>query len=320
MKIGLLGAGKIGKRFCNACKLVEKAHVVAVASATPNKAQQYAQEMGIPSYYDSYESMLKDADIDCVYICTTHNFHYENLLLCIEYNKHIICEKPMVLTQKHAEDIFFKAKEKKLFVMEAFWTRFIPSINKAKQWIFSGRIGDVKLSQYILGFKAPDDPNHRVLNPNLAGGALYDIGIYSIMNTTYLVGQDILEIKSFIDPDSAKKVDLTTSILIRFSNSIGMVSSTFACNVDDYCTIYGTKGKIIIQDPFVLEKATLYTDSGTTEIFEEEKINGFEFEIAHAIECIEQGLLESPVIPHKDTIECAGIFDKCFAENKKQFR
>ncbi len=320
MKIGLLGAGLIGKRFCDACKLVEEAEVVCVASATPGKAQAYASEMGILSYYESYEKMLKEADIDCVYICTTHNFHYENLLLCIEYNKHIICEKPMVLHKKDAEEVFAKAKKKNLFVMEAFWTRFIPSINKAKQWIDEGLIGEVKLSQYTLGFKAPDDPNHRILNPHLAGGALYDIGIYSIMNTTYLVGQDILEIKSFMEPDRAKKVDLTTSILIQFSNSIGIVTSTIACNVEDYCIIYGSEGQIIIEDPFLVEKVTLITDDGKKEIFESKRINGFEFEIQHAIDCIKRGITESPVIPHKDTIECAEIFDKCFTENKEQFR
>ncbi len=320
MKFGLIGAGLIGKKFIEASKLVDGAEIVAVSSATSGKAQEYAKEMGIPSYYDSYEAMLKDADIDCVYICTTHNFHYENLLLCIEYNKHVICEKCMVLTQKDAEDIFKKAREKNLFVMEALWTRFVPSLTKAKEWITSGKIGTVKLADYRVGFKAPDDPNHRLVNPKLAGGALYDIGVYSIHNTTFLIGQELLEIKSFIETDKSKKVDATTCIVARFTDSIATFMSSFTCEIDDFCTIYGTKGKITIEDPFFIDKATLKLDDGTIEVFEVERINGFEFEIAHAIKLIEDGKLESDIISQKDTVECAGIFDKVFAENKNLFR
>ncbi len=319
MKFGLIGAGLIGKKFVDACQLVPGAEIVAVSSATPGKAQAFATEKAIPSYYDSYESMLKDADIDCVYICTTHNFHYENLLLCMKYNKHVICEKCMVLTQKDAEDIFAQAKEKKLYVMEALWTRFVPSMTTAKQWITSGKIGKIKLADYRVGFKAPDDPNHRIINPKLAGGAVYDIGVYSIHNTTFLVGQELLEVKSFMETDATKKVDATTCIMARFTDSIATFMSSFTCEIDDYCTIYGTEGKITVENPFFIDKATLHLDDGTIEVFETERINGFEFEIAHAIERIENGYLESDIIPAKDTIRCAGIFDQCFAENRELF-
>ncbi len=319
MKFGLIGAGLIGKKFVDACQLVPEAEIVAVSSATPGKAQAFAAEKGISSYYDSYEDMLKDADIDCVYICTTHNFHYENLLLCIEYNKHVICEKCMVLTQKDAEDIFAKARAKNLFVMEALWTRFVPSMVTAKEWITSGKIGTVKLADYRVGFKAPDDPNHRLINPKLAGGALYDIGVYSIQNTTFLIGQELLEIKSFMETDLSKKVDATTCVMARFTDSIATFMSSFTCEIDDYCTIYGTKGKITVENPFFVDKATLRLDDGTVEVFETERINGFEFEIAHAIKRINAGYLESDIITQKNTSDCAGIFDKCFAENKGLF-
>ncbi len=319
MKFGLIGAARIGKRFCDAIQLVQNASVEAVSSATPGKAQSFSEEKGIPFYYSSYEEMLQNADIDCVYICTTHNFHYENLLLCIEYNKHIICEKPFVLHKNEAEDIFNKAREKKLFVMEAVWTRFVPSFSRAKEWISKGLIGEVKSANYTVGFKAPDDPNHRIVNPDLAGGALYDIGVYSILNTTFLVGQEIIDTTSLMETDSNNKVDLTTSIVVRFSKAIATLTSTIATNVDDYCVVYGTKGKIFIEDPFFVDKCTLSLDDGSVEVFEVERGNGFEFEIEHAIDCINAGKLESDIMCHKDTIECAGIFDKCFAENKGLF-
>ncbi len=319
MKFGLIGAGNIGKRFVDACNLLDDAEVVAVSSATTGKAQAFAKEKDISSYYDSYEDMLKDADIDCVYICTTHNFHYENLLLSIEYNKHIICEKPLVLHENEAEEVFARAKEKNLFVMEALWTRFVPSLTKAKKWITDGQIGKVTSANYTVGFKAPDDLNHRILNPALAGGALYDIGVYSILNTTFLVGQDIVDTKAIMQTDSFRKVDITTSLVVQFSDAIATLTSTVASDVDDYCIIYGTKGIITIEDPFVLDKATLRLDDGTVEIFEVERGNGFEYEIAHAIERIENGYLESDIISQKDTMECARIFDKSFAENRSLF-
>lgn len=316
MKFGLIGAGNIGKRFCDAIPLVEGASVEAVASATSGKAKLFAQEKNISSYYDGYEEMLKCADIDCVYICTTHNFHYENLLLCIKYKKHIICEKAFVLHKSQAEEIFAKAKENNLYVMEAMWTRFIPALRKVKSWIKHGKIGDINLANYNIGFKASSDPNSRIINPALAGGALYDIGVYAIEIMTFLIGQDLKDVKSMISADSLGRVDAVDCLLLRFSNCIVNLNCTISNNVLQHCNIYGTKGRIYFENPHSTNYCSLYCDDGTTETLNSPLGNGFEYQIRNMLARIRDNHLESDIIPHKDTIQCAEIFDKVFAENK----
>lgn len=315
MKFGLIGAGKIGKKFCDAMLLVEGASVEAVASATSGKAKLFAEEKNIPNYYGSYEEMLKSADIDCVYICTTHNFHYENLLLCIKHKKHIICEKAFVLNKSHAEEIFAKAKENNLYVMEAMWTRFIPAIQKVKSWINHDKIGEINLANYNIGFNAGNDHDSRILNPALAGGALYDIGVYAIEIMTYLIGQDLKDVKSMIRADSLGRVDAVDCLLMRFSNCILNLNCTIANTVLQHGNIYGTKGRIYFENPHSTNSCTLYCDDGTIETFNSPLENGFEFQIRNMIARIKDNHLESDIIPHKDTLQCAEIFDKVFTEN-----
>lgn len=295
---------------------VEGSTVIAVASATPGKAIAFAKEKNIPNAYDSYEKMLQNPEIDCIYICTTHNFHYENLLTCIQYKKHIICEKPFVLHKWQASEIFEKAKQAHIFVMEAMWSRFTPAISKAKAWIQEGKIGTVKLANYAIGFKSGTDPEHRLLNPSLAGGVLYDLGVYPIEVITFLVGQKLQDVTSMILPDDFGRVDGTDCIILKFSDSLATLNCTIASSVVQHCNIYGTEGRIYIENPHSVNFCTLYNNDGSTETFHTPLENGFEYQIMHMVEQIKNNRQESDIMPYKDTIECAEIFDKVFEQNK----
>ena len=176
-RFGIIGAGGIAAHFCKGVKLVEGAEVVAVASSSEERAKEFALVNGVPQAYGSYEEMLQKADINVVYIATTHNFHMENLRLCFAYGKHVLCEKAMVLTAADAREVFRLAKEKNLFCMEAMWTRFLPQYRQAKQGIEEGRIGKIQAATAVVGVKGEVPPIHRLVAPELAGGAMYDIGV-----------------------------------------------------------------------------------------------------------------------------------------------
>ncbi|WMJ23596.1 Gfo/Idh/MocA family oxidoreductase [Paludicola sp. MB14-C6] len=310
-QFGIIGAGNIANRFCDAVTLVEDAKVVAVASNTPNKAKAFAETNNLERYYQSYEEMLKCDDIDAVYIATTHNFHYENLKLCIEHNKPVICEKAFVLTKAQAEEVFSLAKEKGVFVMEAMWSRFLPVINKAKEWIESGKLGEIDLATFIIGFKADNDPQNRMYNPKLAGGAMYDIGVYAIEIMTYLINEELKDVKSVITRHPCGNVDKVDAMILQFENCVATLNCIMTAGVQNELNIYGTNARIYIKDPHYSSECTLIDEKGVAETFYSRLDNGFEHQIKEVISCIKAGKLESSVIPHKDTIQCADIFDQC---------
>lgn len=311
---GIIGAADIAKKFCKAVDMVEGAEVVAVASRTPGKAEAFAKENNVPSAYFGYEEMLSRPDIDAVYVATTHNFHKENMLLAIEYGKHILCEKTFTMSKADAEEIFAKAKEKGLFVMEAIWSLFNPVIRTAKEWLASGKLGQVKLGHYIMGFNAGDAVEGRFLNPKLGGGAMFDLGIYIVEILTYLIPQKIVDVQSHIIRGKTG-VDTVDCIRLIFEDAVVDTECVLACDVVDHLDIYGTKGRIYIERPHVTAAVDLFDKEGLREKYQRRMENGFEYEIKEVMDCIRAGKLESDIASHAHTLQCAEIFDRCFAQN-----
>lgn len=315
IRFGILGAAKIAGKFCNAADSVEGAEVVAVASKNLDRARLFAQENHVPSYYGQYETMLACNDIDVIYIATTNNFHYENILSCLHYGKHVLCEKSMVLTKKQAVTVFQLATDKKLFVMEAMWSRFLPSIQKARQWIVEGRIGDLCLTNASMGFTAEYNPANRFYNPDLGGGALYDVGVYVIEIMNYLVGKEILQTTSnMLFADTG--VDKTDNITLIYDNCIANLQCSICAKTAQDFYLYGSKGSIVIPGFNKRNECSLYDlDDQLIETFQKDTSNGFVYEVEEVVRCIQTGKLESAVIPHKDTVYTADIFDRCFSDN-----
>lgn len=314
-KFGIMGAGNIAHRFCDAMKLVDNGTVVAVASKTPGKAETFAKEIDINDYYCSYEELVNRDDIDAIYVATTHNFHYDNCMLALSNGKHVICEKALTLTKAQAQEIFDFAKSKNLFCMEAMWSRFLPSIKKAKEWITSGEIGEIEMSNFTVGFKSDEDPKGRMRNPKLAGGAMFDIGVYAIEITTYLINQELKKVQSSITYTDLG-VDKVDNITLNYENCVSNLQCIITCNVDSEINIYGTKGRINIKNPIFADKCTMYNADGIlTQEYYCKNENGFEHEINELINCVLNGKLESDIIPHKDTLQCAEIFDICLKKD-----
>lgn len=307
-KFGIIGAGYIAHKFCGAARRVENCEVAAVSSKSIDRAKEFAEKEEIPYYSDSYDKMLTESKLDAVYIATTHNFHHENALLCLNHNLPILIEKPMCVNRKQAEDVFNIAKEKKLFVMEAMWTRFLPNMVQAKKWIESGEIGEIAAASCPFGFKANPDPNGRLFNSELAGGPLYDIGVYAIEMMTYLINKPVIDVTTMTLP-AKTGVDMTDSICIKFDGCIANILLTFAADVRPPTMIWGTDGYISIPHIVSGDECFLHKNDEPVQHFKHERENGFEYEIEETIKCVRNGLLESPIVPHADTLTCCDIFD-----------
>ncbi|MFA6243998.1 MAG: Gfo/Idh/MocA family oxidoreductase, partial [Candidatus Hydrogenedentales bacterium] len=177
---GILGTGSIARQFARGLQSAEGAELSAVGSRAASTAESFAKEFGVSRCHGSYEALAGDPDVDVIYVATPHPMHKDNTLLCLNHGKAVICEKPFAVNAQEARAMVKTAHAKKLFLMEAMWTRYIPAVAKARQWVRDGKIGEVRMIQADFGFRAGWDETSRLLDPNFAGGALLDVGIYPI--------------------------------------------------------------------------------------------------------------------------------------------
>lgn len=310
---GIMGAGGIAEKFAQAVSMTDGTTLSAVASKSPEKAAAFAERNGVKTACKSYEDMLSRSDVDVVYIATTHNFHYDNIKMCLEAGKHVVCEKPMVLTEKDARELFDLAAEKKLFLMEAMWSRFLPSVRQAKKWITEGKIGAVQSVSAVIGFKSTRDPESRLLNPALAGGAIYDIGVYPIEIISYLVGEKITGSVGFCRNNPQTGVDENNTFILRFETCDAAVQCLFTSAPREYVIINGENGIVEIPAASVNDECFLYNGRKELSGHFKERFpsgNGFVFELLEVIECISSGKLSSDIMPPEATIECARVFEE----------
>lgn len=260
-----------------------------------------------PSYYGNYAELLANPRIDAVYIATTTNAHYDNILQCLQAGKHVLCEKSLVRSAHEALTVCSLAKQKNLFLMEAMWTRFLPKTITAKQWIQEGRIGKVKLMQATIGWKADPVYNKRLFDPALGGGSLYDLGIYPLEVLPYLVDEKILDMDAFVARHSTGVDDLV-SMNLQLETCIANLQCSFTTKMPEDAYIYGEDGYIRLPKMHFGSRAELYNSADECiDSFDSGEENGFVYEVAEVVRCIENGLLESPICPHQMTIDAARI-------------
>ena len=310
LRFGIMGAGGIAHHFVRATRLTDCAEVIAVASRDPRRAEGFTEEFGIPAC--TYEELLATDAVEAVYISTTHNFHYENIKACLEAGKHVLCEKAMVMHERHARELFALAEQKGLFLMEAMWSRFLPDIQRARRWIEEGRIGKLQTVTGAIGFRCNGDPEHRILNDKLGGGAMYDIGVYATEIVSFLVGEPILDAKGYVRRDPRTGVDTAASYLLRFPSVDAALQVAVTANAKEYIIVNGDQGFIEIPTANVGDQCFLYDgERKLVEHFREPFPggNGFVYEIRAMAECIRSGAVTCPTVPPEVTIECARVYD-----------
>ncbi len=292
---GILGAGRIADKFAFALKYVENARLYAVGSRDASKAQYFAQKHNIPVAYNSYKDLVSDDNIDIVYIATPHVFHAENTIMCLEAGKAVLCEKPFAMNSHQVEMMISKAKEKNLFLMEALWTRFLPTIRYIENFISSGNVGEVIQIHSDFGFKAIYDPESRLFNKKLGGGCLLDIGIYPVFISLLLLGYPDEIVSSAIIGKT--EVDESMSIIFKYNKgAISLLSSTFKANTTCETIICGTEGMIKIHKMWHAPSYLTIIDSkgNNYDVKFNYKGNGYEYEAQEVTNCLLNNLKESP--------------------------
>ena len=314
-RFAVMGAGGIANKFCDAVRLTEGAEVCAIASKSMERAKDFAARHGLPAAYDSYEEMLKAERPDCVYIAVTNDSHYPLAMLCLDYDTHVLCEKAMFQNSREAETFFRLADEKRVFSMEAMWSRYLPHVLRAREWMEEGRIGKPVWGEMSIGFKAKKDPENRLYSKKLGGGAALDITVYAYEVLCRILDRPVERI-SVEAVSSDTGVDLTDVVLMRFAGGVpAVLRSTFLTHPDERLVIEGEEGRIVLPASHVGPEGLLYRGDRLVEHFIDNRTkNGFTYEIEDAMASIRAGKTESETCPHAMTLSFAALAERIFAE------
>jgi len=309
---GILGCGGIANKFAKSAAVLDDVKVIAAASGTPGKAEAFAEKHSINNHYSDYAELLRNDAVDAVYVATTHNFHYQNVKQVLEANKPVLCEKPFTVNAGEIQALIALAKRKQLFMMEAMWTRFLPAIEQLRMWLAEDIIGTIKQVRATFGFRFPFDPNHRLFNPDLAGGAVLDAGIYPLSFANMVMRQKPVEVKALGEIGSTG-VDEQSSYLLKYeSGCLAFLNSTVNAPVASRAEIIGTKGRIAIPKSFLNTQEVwleLQNQEPVQKEFPYDENTGFQFEIEAASESIRNGLLENDIMPLTDTLQLMETID-----------
>jgi predicted dehydrogenase len=307
---GIIGPGKIAKKFTTSLREVEDANLYAVASRNLQRAEEFAKENGATKAYGSYEEMLRDEEVDVVYVATPHVFHHAQTLLCLRHKKAVLCEKPFAINRQQVEEMISAAKENNVFLMEAMWTPFLPHIKYLCEILDSGKYGKVKYLSADFGFYFPFDENSRLFRKSLGGGSLLDIGIYPVFLALHTLG--LPEKVEATAQMSKTEVDEVCDVVFSYPNG---AKAELHSNVtkDTPTTAY-----------FELEKATIKIESKwhnpstvvitTAEATESKTFDvasfGYEYEARHVQEMLRQGKKESDVMSFDKSRELISMLDE----------
>lgn len=312
---GILGLGKIARKFAEDLKQLPHARLLAVASNSPERAAAFGAEFGATHVFHRYEDLAQCPDLDVVYIATPHPFHCENTLLCLENGRAVLCEKPFAMNLHQARQMVAAARRNRVFLMEALWTRFIPAIEQAFSWVAEGKIGHLHTIKSDLGFKMPFNPNSRLFNKNLGAGALLDLGIYPALLACSLFGkpdpENILAAAAFTPTDVDESCAFTFQYL---GGKMALGHATLAANTSLGAHLYGTEGTIYLHPNWHhTQRLSISKYDGRAETWEEHAFpyegNGYAYEAAHVMQCLDQQMLESDVVPINFSLDLIETLD-----------
>ena len=309
IKWGIIGPGNIARKFAQALSKSEDGELYAVASSDKIRAQAFADAFGAAKAYCGYSALLDDNHTDAVYVATVNTTHMELIRKCVAAGKPVLCEKPCALTEADAAELEELSSKHGILIMEAMWTTFLPVTFTVKDWIAKGRIGSLRSMSLAFTFKG-DRSNRRLYEQELAGGGMYDVGIYCIDYAMELTGTLPTECKSISVPQ--KGVDEYGILLMRFPGDIiadcrygvGFFAGTDGC-------IYGDAGRIYVPKFWSGGECRLYSqDDRLLDCRSDNEENGFIYQIKHFNGLIKKGKIQSDIMPLKKTRACAAVFDK----------
>lgn len=309
MKLGILGPGRIARTVAPTLVALPEMECYAVASQTPGKAAEFARDFGFEKAYNSYEDMLRDPAVELVYITTPHSHHYEQMLLCLNHGKHVICEKAFTMNAHQARRIREFASQNGLYVAEAIWTRYMPSRQIINGILESGIIGSANTLTANLSYNVAY--KERLTSPELAGGALLDIGIYGLNFALMHFGDDIARMESSVKLTDTG-VDGMETITIHYRDGrMAVLTHSIYCRGDRKGIIHGEKGYIVVENINNPQSVSVYDATDKLLQYHEvpRQISGYEYEFQEAVHCIREGKLEADSMPWDRTIQVMEIMD-----------
>jgi len=315
---GVLSTGHIASTFARDLALLpDEAVLAAVGSRTLDKAETFAREHGFARAYGSYAELAGDPEVDVVYIGSTHNDHFPSAKLCLEAGKGVLVEKPLTVTPDEAEELVSLARERDLFLMEAVWTRTNPLIRKTTEIVRSGELGPVRHVAASFGFAFQGDETHRLLDPDQAGGAILDLGVYPVHGVNLFLGEpdQVLGYGSHASTgvDSHAAATLTFPATESRPAATASVLCTLEATVPTRLEVFCTKGRVLI-DSFI-RPAEISVFRGTSGDEPEVLVTqwpggGYTFQAAEVMRCLRAGENETPLVPWADTLACMRTLDR----------
>ena len=317
IRFGIVGTGNIAGKFARALALSRGASLAAACSRDVSRARGFLEQhadacAAEPAAFDGVREMAASGMIDVAYIATPHPMHFEGCMAALEGGAAVLCEKPMSMTRREAETLFAEAERRGLYLAEGMWTRFLPVSRTAKAWIDAGRIGRVRFIDGMFSCGMGERPVPRLVERELGGGALYDIGVYCVEMAAFYAGAEPEDWASAVTPLCAG-VDLLTAVCARFPGGALMtMRAGIDCDAPANMTVYGDRGRIELPRFFSAPEARLYeggvlTDSARADDCELPR--GFVPQIEATADAIRRGLTRSPVVPPETTIAAAGLME-----------
>ncbi|MBN1439830.1 MAG: Gfo/Idh/MocA family oxidoreductase [Anaerolineales bacterium] len=308
---GILGTGGIARKFADGLALLPDARLAAVGSRTRGSAEAFGKQWRIPHRHGSYAALMADPDVEVIYIATPHTLHRENALGCLSAGKAVLCEKPFTINARQAEEVIAQARSRKLFLMEAMWTRFFPVVAKVRSLLAEGAIGEVRQVQADFGAQPKFDPKSRLFDPALGGGALLDLGVYPVSLASMVFGEAPRRITSAARLGSTGVDEHAAAILEYSGGRMAVVSCAMTFVSPQEAHILGTNGRIRIRRPWWFPAAVTLSRTGK----DDEEItmpylgNGYAHEAAEVMECLRGGKMESTVMPLDETLRIMHALD-----------
>lgn len=326
MKWGIMATGSIAQKFASTVnRMTDEGEILqAVASRTKESAENFARQHRIPEVFDSYKAMAESDSVDVIYIATPNNMHYENVKMCLLAGKHVLCEKPFTTSAAQAQELYALAEEKGLFLMEGFWIRFLPVLQKMQELIKEGKLGEIRYIRSEYGFVAKGDRKVRKFNPQLGGGALLDIGIYNLGFLNMIMEKNPDSFTSDVHMTDVGTDDFSV-IHLHYPQENGqgteaVVTTAIGLDIQRKAAVIGTKGSIYLDDFQKAETMTVSLSDG--EEYEIEipfEINGFEYQIREASNCIREGRTHSGIYTPQMSLQTLSLIDDIRASWSMKF-
>jgi predicted dehydrogenase len=311
---GILGTGGIARKFADVLNSLPSAQLVAVGSRTQATADQFGDKFGVRHRHASYAALADDPEVEVVYISTVHPLHKENMLLCLQAGKAVLCEKPFTINASEATAAIALARAKRLFLMEAMWPRFLPLMIRLRELLAGGVIGDIQMLVANAGFRARFDPAHRLFAPELGGGSLLDVGIYPVSFASMILGTPT-RITAMAQLGETRVDEQAGAVLGYDHGQLALIYATFRSSVPREWAVMGTLGQIRIHNPSAGTRLTVSITGKEDEVIDVpfEGID-FRYQAMEVQNCLRAGTLESSVMPLDETVAIMATMDQMRAQ------